>query len=242
MRVDLHPCYLLHKKAYRETSYLLEVFSENYGRIGLVAKGAATRKSLNRTLQPFMPLLMSWSGRGELGNLTNTEPDGVQILLSGDKLFSGYYVNELLIRLLHRHDPHQKLFRIYQYILREIADTTNLESVLRQFEKRLLEELGYGLILDHEIESGNKVLPEGIYDYTAGIGPVLINSAKVKVNGIKVQGTTLLSLLSDRELKEKDARSEAKQLMRYLLTPLLGERPLQSRRIFEMMKSKEVLQ
>ena len=242
MRVELHSCFLLHKKAYRETSLLLEVFSETHGRVGLVAKGAAVKKSLNRNLQSFTPLQISWSSRGELGNLTNAEPDGMSLLLTGDKLFSGYYINELLIRLLHRHDPHPDLFQVYNGILEQLVGTTDLEFILRLFEKKLLDELGYGLILDHEIKTGKKITPEGLYDYVAGDGPVLISSAKVKVNGMKVKGETLLSLLSEIGLEDKQSRSEAKRLMRYLLAPLIGDKPLHSRRIFETMKTKEVVQ
>ena len=242
MRVELHSCFLLHKKAYRETSLLLEVFSENYGRVGLVAKGAAVKKALNRNLQSFTPLQISWSGRGELGNLTNAEPDGMPLLLTGDKLFSGYYINEVLIRLLHRHDPHPDLFQIYRQILGRLLETKNLESILRLFEKKLLDELGYGLILDHDIETGKKIMPEGVYDYVAGNGPVMMGSANVKASGVKVRGETLLLLLSEHELEDKESRNEAKRLMRYSLAPLLGDKPLNSRRIFETMKSKEVVQ
>ncbi len=242
MRVELHSCFLLHKRAYRETSLLLEVFSENHGRVGLVAKGAAVKKSLNRNLQSFTPLQISWSGRGELGSLTNAEPDGMPLLLTGDKLFSGYYINEVLIRLLHRHDPHPGLFQIYRQILGQLLETRELESRLRIFEKKLLDELGYGLILDHDVNTGKEIIPEGVYDYVAGNGPVLLSSVKVKADGVKVKGETLLLLLSELELENKESRNEAKRLMRYLLAPLLGDKPLNSRRIFEMMKTKEVVQ
>lgn len=246
MRVELHPCFLLHKKAYRETSLLLEVFSKSHGRIGLVAKGAMNKKLLNRNLQSFNPLLMAWSGRGDLGNLINAEPEGKSFLLAGDKLFIGYYINELLIRLLHRHDPHPQLFDIYQQTLDELVDTTCLESTLRLFEKRLLEELGYGLILDHEIRSGENITADQIYDYVSGEGPFLveqsINSANVKTQGVKVSGRTLLLLSSEVKLEEKENRVEAKKLMRYLLSPLLGDKPLKTRKIFETMKINEVIQ
>jgi len=237
MRVDLHSCFLLHKKAYRETSLLLEVFSKDYGRVGLVAKGAVTKKKLNQSLQPFMLLQIAWSGRSELGNLTCAEPDGMPVLLSGDKLFSGYYLNELLIRLLHRNDPHQGLFDVYQHIIEKLAITNSLESTLRLFEKKLLDELGYGLILDHDIETGDVIKADGIYDYIENNGPILISSARVKVKGVKVKGKTLLSLLSELDIEDKESRSEAKRLMRFLLAPLLGDRPLHSRRIFETMKT-----
>ena len=237
MRVELHPCFLLHKKAYRETSLLLEVFSKNHGRVGLVAKGATNKKKLNQNLQPFTPLQIAWSGRGELGNLIGVESDGIPILLFGDKLFSGYYLNELLIRLLHRHDPHQKLFHVYHCIIEQLVATDSLESTLRLFEKKLLDELGYGLILDHDIETGEKINPDSFYYYIENKGPTLFSSGQVNTNSLKVKGKTLLYLLSELTMEDRECRSEAKRLMRYSLAPLLGDRPLHSRRIFETMKT-----
>ncbi len=242
MRVELHSCFLLHKKAYRETSLLLEVFSKKHGRVGLISKGGANKKLLNRNLQSFTPLQMSWSGRGELGNLNNAEPEGIPLLLTGDKLFLGYYLNELLIRLLHRYDPHPQLFNIYHLALAQLVDTSCMESTLRLFEKRMLEQLGYGLILEHETSSGTQIAPDAIYDYISGNGPRLINSAGVKTSGVKITGETILLLQSEALLKSKEHRAEAKRLMRYLLSPLLGDKPLKTKKIFETMKLNEVIQ
>lgn len=242
MRVELHSCFLLHKKAYRETSLLLEVFSLEHGRVGLVAKGAVSKKNLNRNLQAFTPLLMSWSGRGELGNLTNAEPERIGYMLTGDKLFIGYYINELMIRLLHRHDPHPALFNVYQIVLEQLLDTDCLESTIRIFEKKLLEELGYGLILDHDIDSSTPISDQERYDYCVGHGPRLICSELAKINGIEVSGATLQQLHSEQVLVNKSNRQEAKRLMRYALSPLLGDKPLKTRKIFETMKLNEVLQ
>ncbi len=220
---------------------LLEVFSQEYGRIGLVAKGAVNKKVLNRNLQAFIPLEMAWSGKGELGSLNNAEPEGAPILLVGDRLFIGYYMNELLIRLLHRHDPHPMLFDFYREAIGQMPKSNCLESILRVFEKKLLEELGYGLILDHDVDSGKNVQPDLSYDYISGMGPVLISSEKVKVSGAKISGETLLLLLSDTPLEKKESRVEAKRLMRYALAPLLGDKPLKTRKIFETMKLNEVV-
>ncbi|MFK8069002.1 MAG: DNA repair protein RecO [Gammaproteobacteria bacterium] len=242
MRVELHSCFLLHKKAYRETSLLLEVFSKEHGRVGLVSKGGANKKLLNRNLQAFIPLQMSWTGRGELGNLINAEPEGQPMLLTGDKLFLGYYLNELLIRLLHRHDPYSQLFDIYSLVLKELVETSCQETTLRLFEKRMLEELGYGLILDHEVSSGTKIVPEASYDYVSGEGPRLINSASVKTNGVRITGETIQILQMETLLKSKENRAEAKRLMRYLLAPILGDKPLKTKKIFKTMKLNEVIQ
>lgn len=242
MRVELHPCFLLHQKPFRETSRLLEVYSKSHGRVGLVAKGVAGNRSGKRSiLQAFVPLQIAWSGRGELYNLTAVEAEGSIYPLSGEKLFSGFYINELILRLLHRHDPHPELFSVYQTTLADLAGTACLETVLRQFEKELLNALGYGLIFDHDVVSGEPVQPDAMYDYLSGRGPVRIDSATVKAEGIKVRGKTLCLLSGAHPLMENENRIEAKRLMRYLLAPYLGEKPLQSRRIIESMKIKEVI-
>lgn len=240
MRVDLHPCFLLHQKPFRETSLLLEVYSEIHGRVGLVAKGVAGKRSeRRRVLQVFVPLQIAWSGRSELFNLTSVEAEGPMFSLSGDKLFSGFYINELLVRMLHRHDPHPELFSVYRSTLADLAGTACLETVLRQFEKELLNALGYGLILKHDVLSGEPVQQDALYDYLSGRGPVRLDSARVKAEGIKVTGKTLWSLSQADPLMENENRIEAKRLMRYLLAPYLGEKPLQSRKIIESLKIKE---
>jgi DNA repair protein RecO (recombination protein O) len=236
MRVDLHPCFILHQRRYRETSLLLEVFSELHGRVGLVVKGASRKKGgVRHQCQPFLALQIGWSGRGELGNLTSIEQYGPLIHLAGDKLFSGFYLNELLIRLLHRDDPHPELFNIYEHTLKNLAECSSIESVLRIFEKRLLEQLGYGLNFDHEFTTGATIEADQEYEYLLDHGPRLLDSAEINVSGVRVSGRSLLALLQETELNDESLK-EAKKLMRYALSPHLGDKPLQSRRILESMK------
>ena len=142
---------------------LLEIFSEAHGRVGLVARGVRSAKSRQRgDLQPFRPLRLSWSGRGELGTLTGVEADGVAPPLQGPGLYSAFYVNELLVRLLARQDPHPPLYALYRDSLERLARCTDIEPVLRIFEKRLLEEIGYGLLLDCEVEHGDAGAPRPV--------------------------------------------------------------------------------
>ncbi|MEP5568378.1 MAG: DNA repair protein RecO, partial [Halioglobus sp.] len=150
MRVSLQPTYILHSRPYRDTSLILEVLCAEHGRISLVSKGARRRTkggSNAALLQPFVPLLLSFSGRSEMKTLTHVEAAGVAPQLRGERLFSGMYMNELLMRLLHRHDPHPQLFAAYGAALGELADAAPVEATLRRFELGLLEELGYGFSL-----------------------------------------------------------------------------------------------
>ncbi len=148
-RIEFEPAYLLVQRPYRETSQLLEAFSAGHGRLGLVARGArGPRSRLRGLLQPFTPLLLSWTESGELGTLTGAESGGAAPTLLGERVFHGWYLNELLIlKLLQRHDAHPRLYQDYVAALGELGGK-QAEAALRIFEKRLLIELGYALPLD----------------------------------------------------------------------------------------------
>ena len=130
MRILQQPACIIHHTDYSESSLLLELFTRDYGRVGVIAKGARRPKSGKRALlNPFSSLLLSWTGRGELGVLTQTEANGLPVVLSGEALYCGFYVNELLLRLLHRHDAHEALFEGYQNCLnRSEEHTSELQS------------------------------------------------------------------------------------------------------------------
>lgn len=229
-RVALQPGYLLHRKPYRDTSLLLEVFTPEFGRLGLVARGAQGRRSsLKGILQPFQPLLLSWSGRGELASLTGAEQEGRGAPLLGDALLSGFYLNELLMRLLTRHDPHPELYACYQSALQGLVDDEGPEWPLRLFERDLLQELGYGLLLTHEGDSDREIEANGLYCYHLERGPLRLGHPCRE--GIAVRGATLLALASS-ERPDAELRREAKRLMRVILAHYLGPRPLASRELF----------
>jgi DNA repair protein RecO (recombination protein O) len=152
-KVALEPAFILHHYPYRDSSLLLEVFARGYGRVGLVARGARSARARWRgQLENFRPLLLSWSLRGELGTLTGLELPAVTGVPAGRRLLSAYYLNELILRLLARHDPHPEVFDAYAEAIRDI-DVAE-EPALRIFEKRLLQALGYGLLLGHEADTG----------------------------------------------------------------------------------------
>lgn len=231
-KVDLQPAFVLHQRPYRESSLLLEVFGIGSGRVGLIAKGARRPKSSYRMqLTPFRALLLSWRGRGELGVVVGAEPDGPARVIPPAAIISGLYLNELLVRLLHRHDPHPELFVQYRRTLTELArPDCPVEQCLRIFEKRLLDAVGYGLVLDRAAGSGAAVDPAACYRYVTDQGPVE-SAGEGKGAGVRVQGSTLLALASERPM-DPAALKEAKQLMRTAINVHLEGRPLVSRTLY----------
>ena len=229
--VSLEPAYILHHYPYRDSSLLLEVFTRGYGRLGLVARGARSAKARwNGQLQGFRPLLLSWSMRGELGTLTGVDAPEGSGTLAGRSLLSGYYLNELILRLLTRHDPHPALFAVYEQAIGGLD--AGEEPALRIFEKRLLQELGYGLLLVHEADTGRPVEAGLLYEYLLERGPVRCDN--VRNNGIFLQGSSLLALQNDA-LVDPLACREVKRLMRAALTLYLGPRPLRTREVLRQL-------
>ena len=232
MRVALQPAYILHSRAYRDSSALLEVFTAEHGRISLVARGAR-RKGRGGTpgarLQPFTPLLLSFSGRSELKALGASETVGRPRVLHAQRLFSGLYLNELLVRLLHRHDPHPRLFACYDATLDALAGIEPVDDVLRQFEFNLLGELGYGFSLDLDGLSGEALCPECWYYYHPDWGLVRDDAARGP-SPRAFCGADLLAMATGGF--GGPARATAKRLLRLVLSMHLGDRPLHSRELF----------
>jgi len=234
-RITLQSAYVLHTRPYRDTSLLVEIFSHDYGRLGLVARGVRSGKSrYANMLQPFTPLLLSWSGQGELVTLSGAETAGVPPRLTGELLLSGFYLNELLMRLLQRGDAHPVLFETYITSLASLAEQAEQEPILRQFEYRLLQEIGYGLVLDHDVMNDAAIDPAARYNFLPDRGP--IRSTGQEEDGIIVQGRTLLAIASD-DYSQPEVRQEAKRLMRAALAVHLGDRPLKSRELFQQQRS-----
>lgn len=241
-RVSLQPAYVLHSRPYRETSVLLELFSAEYGRVALVARGVRGKKStLAALLQPFRPLLVTWQGAGGLGNLCDVESSGRAHMLSGTALMSGFYLNELLLRLLSKHDPQLSLFSRYDLTLRRFAEldytqscsVVMLENLLRQFERNLVDAAGYGLQLEHEANTGEALVPDVQYYYVLEQGP--LREKPTSAPAIEILGATLLALDSGASLVGEGLR-EAKHLMRRVLSSYLGDRPLHSRELMRQVK------
>lgn len=229
-RVDQQPGFILHSYPYRETSLIVEALSRDHGRIALLAKGARRPHStLRGVLMAFQPLLIDWSGGGELKTLVRAEWQGGQPLLGGRALLCGYYLNELLVKLLAREDPHPALFEHYAEALRALGQGTATEELLRRFELRLLRELGYGLDLETEAGSGAPVRAEGRYLYIIDRG-VVAAEAGVE-DGAVLAGRTLLDLARE-SFAGPETLAQAKLLLRRLINHYLGGQALQSRRVF----------
>src|SRR5512142_3117405 len=153
-KIESEPAFVLHSYPFRETSLVLEVFSRQHGRVPLVARGARRpRSALRGLLMGFQPLLLSWFGKHELRTLHSAEWQGGQPQLQGTALMCGFYLNELLLNLTARDDPHEHLFDYYRQTLQRLVHEEDHAATLRCFEKHLLQELGYALLLEHEASS-----------------------------------------------------------------------------------------
>jgi DNA repair protein RecO (recombination protein O) len=228
-RDRLEQAFVLHRRDYANTSLLIEVFSGPHGRFPTIAKGAKRGRSPSAVLlQPFTPLWLSWSGRGEVRTLARVEAAGGALTLPGKALFCGFYLNELLMRLLGRNDPHEDLFAFYHAALTRLTQGTDLDGPLRQFELRLLQDAGYALDLEREWDTGRPVVAGRRYVYEPELGM----RAAGTDDGPTVCGDALLALTAGESLTGAPAR-EARGLMRAALAPYLGARPLKSRELFQ---------
>lgn len=217
------PAFVLHSRAYKETSALVD-FLTPQGRLRAVLRGA--RGKAGALARPFVPLEVEFRGRGELKNVTRLEANGIPNLLSGEALFSGLYLNELVIRLLPAEDPHPALFDHYLATLPLLAAGRPLEPLLRAFEWRLLDELGYGFSLDSDIV-GQPVAPDGLYRLLPDSGLEPVGSLQPGL----FHGADLLAM-AEADWSAPGALAAAKRLMRQALAPHLGGRPLVSRELF----------
>lgn len=232
MRVQLQPAYVLHHRPYRETSRILELFTRDFGRVSVfarAARGARNRSaSLTSVLQPFNRVLVSWSGRGEAGQLTGAEFDGAFALMPPDQLVNGYYLNELLLKLFARHDSHPDVFALYATTLDALKSSAEPLRALRVFEKRLLEALGYGLVLDVDAVTQEPVAAERMYHYRLEQGAV--KALDVAEGSLVFHGSSLLSLARE-ELASAGALADARRLLRAALEQCLDGRELKSRQV-----------
>ena len=235
VKVERQPAFVLHSRPYRETSLVVEAITRDFGRMALVAKGVRRPRSAMRgVLMAFQPLEMTWSGKGEVVTLHNAEWQGGQPLLQGRALLCAYYLNELLINLLPREDAHEQLFTHYSRTLQALStseshDAAYFSGVLRRFEKQLLGELGYGLMLVHDA-NGQPIVADNRYLYEMESGPRVIADSSASAGTIS--GQTLLDMEAE-SFDNPVSLLESKQLMRSLMAFYLNGRQLHSRRLFE---------
>jgi len=233
-RIDHQPAFLIHTYPWRETSLIVEAFSRDHGRVALVARGARRPASaLRGVLLAFMPLELSWFGQGELRTLARAEWQGGQGLLAGQALMCGYYLNELLLRLTARDDPHPALFDLYRDTVGKLAARAPLEPLLRGFELGLLRELGYGVALDVEADTGVPLKPDAPYTYIIERGVV---AAPPAMNPqAQWPGQVLIDIAAGR-FSDVRTLAAAKTLMRHLINHQLGGKPLESRRVWKELQ------
>jgi len=219
MRFENQPAFILHARPWRETSLLLEAFTRDQGRVGLVARGVRSARSRlpRASLQPLQPLLLDWTARGELGTLTAAEPTGTRWRITGDALIAGMYVNELVLRLTSRNDAHPAAFAAYTECLVRLAEESDIACTLRRFERDLLADLGYALMLD-AASSGEPIDPDATYGYAAEAGPIAWREGS---HLPRVSGAALIAL--DRGEKPAPAAlEELRRLMRTIVRDLAG--------------------
>lgn len=232
-RVELEPAYVLHSYAYKETSLIIEAFSRRQGRTALIAKGARRpRSALRGVLHAFQPLRVSWTGSGELNTLVAAEWQGGVPFLRGFGLMCGFYVNELILRLLPRDDAHEALFDVYARCLERLGRGEPTAMVLRGFEKRLLAELGYAMLLDRDAANGAPIDPEGQYLYDPERGPLPVRETPggFSDKDMVVRGSTLLNLAGD-DFSSGETLQQARGLMRALIGRRLNGQILHTRSV-----------
>lgn len=221
----LQPCYIISYRPYRETSLLLTLFTKNNGIVRSIARSAKTKRSKTKYyFQPFLPLMIAFSGKTDLLKLTQIEPNGPPCMLSGHFLFSGLYVNELISRLLSAFDPHPRLFSHYVETLYQLNNGGNLEPILRRFEKIFLDEIGFGLPLDTIGSSSQH--DWYCFDYQLGFKPTTENHPN------KFAKSSLIALTKD-DYKSTATLRDCKRLLRNILDHLLGGTALNARSLFQ---------
>ncbi|MDO9766417.1 DNA repair protein RecO [Glaesserella parasuis] len=222
--------FVLHRREYSESSLLVDFFTENHGRITLLAKGARRPRSpLKSVLQPFTPLLLKWTGQGDLKTLTKAEPASLTLPMQTLALYSGFYVNEVLARVLENHTAYPELFQHYLHCMTKLASQPNeIEPILRTFEFQTLKALGYGVDFCHCAATGKPVDPKMSYQFRENEGFI----ASLLQNNYTFIGKDLLAF-AEMNFSEKETLQSAKRFTRIALKPYLGSAPLKSRELFQ---------
>ncbi|VAW61379.1 DNA recombination and repair protein RecO [hydrothermal vent metagenome] len=233
MRVQDQPAYILHHRPFRDTSQILDIMSRDYGRLSLMSRGSRAAKSrLKSTLQPFTPLLVNWSGKGEMPLLTGAEVQTLKhMTLKGRALPCAFYMNELLIGLVHKHDVYEGVFHLYESVIKLLADKQPVEPVLRVFEKQLLQALGFGLNLVSNAQTGLAIEADCEYAYYLEHGPIDMLSVHDEAYIYRLPGQSLMDLEANT-LDSAQSLKDARRLMRSVLHFYLGGKPIKSRELF----------
>ena len=235
-RIQNEPAWLLHHRPFRESSQILDILSLDQGRLAVVAKGSRGAKSkLRGILRPFLPLQLSWFIRSDLGTLTGAEMNGAPLSLSGDALLSGYYVNELILKLLHRHDPQPEIFAAYSRTIERLAGSQDVAPYLRQFEIELLRILGYALNLEHDTETTEPLRPQQQYEYRVeqGLVPVSDREGPMVFRGAEIDA------IRNQQFADPAVLKNAGSLLRNVIAYHLDGKELKSRKVLKDMRNRK---
>ena len=233
-RVDDARAFVLHSYPYSETSLIVDAFTREHGRLPLMARGARRpRSALRGVLLGFQPVLLAWSGRSEVRTLVRAEWVGGVPRLAGDGLLCGFYVNELVMCMLAREDAHEALYDDYAEAITRLAALEPPEPILRWFEKRILAEAGYAVLLEHEATTGDLIDPAASYTYDPERGPILLT--RPGSTELVVPGTALIALAADR-YDDPASLAHAKAIMRTLVQYRLEHRPIRSREVLRELQ------
>jgi len=227
-RVQQQPAYILHRRPFRDSSQILDILTSEYGKVAVVARGSRGSKSrLAGVLRPFLPLRVSWVAKSDLGTLTGAEAAGAPSGLRGDALLSAYYVNELMLHFLHRHDPQPEIFELYEQAIQALCGAPDVAACLRSFELEFLGLLGYAVNLDREAGTQDDIDPDRNYDYRVEEGPVAVERSD---GPLVFSGTTLLAIAAG-QFEDAEVLRAANRLLRDVVNHHLGGKELQSRKV-----------
>ena len=235
-RIQNEPAWLLHHRPFRDSSQILDILSLDQGRLAVIAKGSRGAKSkLRGILRPFLPLQLSWFIRSDLGTLTGAEMNGAPLSLSGEALLSGYYVNELILKLLHRHDPQPEIFAAYSRTIERLAEGNEVAAYLRQFEIKLLRILGYALNLDHDTETTEPLRPQQQYEYRVeqGLVPVSDRDGPMVFRGAEIDA------IRNQQFADPAVLKNAGSLLRNVIAYHLDGKELNSRKVLKDMRNRK---
>lgn len=241
------PGFVLHSYPYRETSVIVEAFTRAQGRMVFVAKGAKRPNGTMRgLLNPFQGLTLAWFGKGDMKTIKGVEHARIFAQLRGEALMSAFYLNEIVLKLTHREDPHEALFDAYEQAIADLSltglgDSRRIEVILRSFELTLLQELGYALPIREEADTRAPIRPGSHYLYRHERGVIALDHANGHGTGwhasdaLQLHGKTLLDLLA-RDFSDPVTLQQAKQLMRAAINALLGEKSLHTRQLIRELR------
>ncbi len=230
MKINFTPCYVLHRRNFSETSFILEVFSRDYGRISIIAKGAKQSKKYHGiNFDLYQKYNISWISKNELGTLTDVDIAPSKYSFIPEKAITGFYINEIILKLLYKDEPYPELFDMYELTLNRLFSNENEKIILRYFEKILLKSLGYGISLDHDVKTGLSITSKKEYYYKIDSGP----STEISSTGesMRISGKTLFEL-NNETLSDTKNINEAKRLLSMVLKKHINQ-PLESRKLYK---------